>query len=346
MKIHREDLEAAARAGELAPEQVAGLWAFLARRQVEVPSFRAAHILYYLGGLIAIGAVSLFITLAWETWAGWPMLLLGLSLALAGVGLAERFAAAGQRIPVGIAITFAVATVPLIVYSLQNIAGYWDGHYSFTDYHRYVDWRWLFMELGTLAAASVALWRYREPFTLMLVAVTLWYLSMDLAPLLGSTSGGWGSYYELRRLLTFWMGAGTLLLAFWVDVRSSRERDYAFWLYFAGVLMFWFGMTLSSSDSELAKFGYLLINLALIAAGAGLRRRVFAVFGGLGVAVYLGHLSTVFRDSLLFPVALAVIGLLVIQAGVLWQKYESVLQTRLLTAMPGPVRRLLERAQA
>ncbi|NIS64150.1 MAG: DUF2157 domain-containing protein, partial [Gemmatimonadales bacterium] len=65
---------------------------------------------------------------------------------------------------------------------------------------------------------------------------------------------------------------------------------------------FWGGLSSMESDSELSKFLYLCINLVMIAVGATLSRRVFAVFGGLGVAGYLGHLAyNVFKDSLMFP---------------------------------------------
>jgi hypothetical protein len=344
MKISRQDLEAAAADGRIEPGQVSGLWAFLSGRQAHVPSFKAAHILYYLGGLIAIGAVSLFITLAWDAWSGLPMLLLGLGMAGVGVGLTERFRAQGLRLPSGVTITFAVATVPLIVYSFQQLIGAWDGDRLVTDYHRYIDWRWFYMELATLAAAAIAFWRYREPFVLMLVAVTLWYLSMDLVRLIQVEGGSWSDYYDLRRMVTFYMGILTIGLAFWVDLRSSHsQRNYAFWLYLVGVLMFWCGMTFTSSDSELAKFVYMLINLALIVVGAALRRRVFAVFGALGVAIYLGHLARFFQDSLLFPVALAAIGLLIIYAGIMWQKHETTLQAWFLARMPAALRALLER---
>jgi len=345
MKISKRDLEAAAAEGRIGSEQVEALWDFLLDRQAHVPGFRAAHILYYLGGLVAIGAVSLFITLAWDAWSGLPMLLLGLGMAGLGVGLTERFRAQGLRLPSGVTITFAVATVPLIVYSFQQLIGAWEGEQMVTDYHRYIDWRWVYMELATLAAAAIAFWRYREPFVLMLVALTLWYLSMDLLRLIEVDGGSWSDYYELRRLVTLNMGILTIGLAFWVDFRSGHsQRDYAFWLYLVGVLMFWCGMTFTSSDSELAKFVYMLINLAMIFVGAALRRRVFAVFGGLGVAVYLGHLARIFQGSLLFPVALAAIGLLIIYAGILWQRQEPRFQAWLFARMPAPLRALLDRA--
>ena len=62
--------------------------------------------------------------------------------------------------------------------------GYWDDTKSYRDYHVFIDWRWIMMEFGTLAVGAVLLWRYRFPFMLMPIAVTLWYMSMDLVPFL------------------------------------------------------------------------------------------------------------------------------------------------------------------
>lgn len=167
------------------------------------------------------------------------------------------------------------------------------------------------------------LWRYRLPFLVMPVAVTLWYMSMDLTPFLfGTADASW----ELRKLVSLWFGLLMVLLAFWVDVRTQDDRDYAFWLYLFGVVAFWCGLSLMRSDSEFNKFIYLCINLAMIFVGAALSRRVFAVFGGLGAAGYVGHLAyEVFRDSMLFPFVLTVIGLAVVALGVVWQRREAAI---------------------
>jgi len=64
------------------------------------------------------------------------------------------------------------------------------------------------------------------------------------------------------------------------------------------------------SGDEFGRLVYGLVNVALIALSAVLDRRAFAVFGGLGLFGYLAHLaSIIFRDSLVFPFALAAIGL-------------------------------------
>jgi hypothetical protein len=196
------------------------------------------------------------------------------------------------------------------------------------------------MELGTLAAGAVLLWRYRFPFMLMPIAVTLWYMSMDLAPLLFGTDY-WN--WDLRKTVSVWFGLGMLVLAFCVDLRSRFSRDYAFWLYLFGVLTFWGGLSLMNSGSELGKLAYCGINVVMVLLGAILGRRVFAVFGGLGIAGYLGHVSwTLFKDSLVFPFALSAIGLAIIWLGVVWQRNEARWAGSLRGLVPNAVRELIE----
>ncbi len=118
-------------------------------------------------------------------------------------------------------------------------------------------------------------------------------------------------------------GIATCLLAGYVDVRNRRtgSADFAFWLYLFGAIMFWGGMSLRNSDSELDKALYAAINVALIFGGALIGRRIFTVLGGLGLAGYLGYLAhRVFADSLAFPFVLTALGLAVIALGIWWQR--------------------------
>lgn len=351
MQIHRGLLQQASDKGLISAQQVQPLWDFLReceREQAhERPGFRATHILYYLGGMIAIGAMSLFMNLGWERFGGWGLFAIALAYGVLGLALTEYLLSRRQlRIPAGITACLVVVLTPLLVYGLQLGLGLWadKGHLSYRDYHTRVDWRWLLMELATLASGAVLLWRYRLPFLVMPVAVTLWYMSMDLTPFVFQDQD---QSWALRKLVSLWFGLLIVLLAFWVDVRSSRrdeQRDYAFWLYLFGVMAFWCGLSLQQSDSELSKFFYLCINLALIAVGAMLSRRVFAVFGGLGTAFYLGHLAhEVFRDSLLFPLVLTLIGLGLVGLGIVWQRHEARISARLRGWLPEAVRAVVER---
>jgi len=307
----------------------------------EAPRFSFTHVLYYLGGMIAIGAMSLFMTLGWNSLGGWGGVATALCYLVLFLALTHWFEARkGLHIPAGIMATLAVVMVPLAIFALQFALGYWGADKPYRDFHRYIDGRWIMMEFGTLAAGAVLLWRYRFPFMLMPIAVTLWYMSMDMVPFLFHT--GWYDW-EIRKQVSVLFGLAMMLLAFWVDVRSRASRDYAFWLYLFGVLTFWGGLSLMRSGSEWSKLAYCGINVAMIFVGAVLGRRVFAVFGGLGVAGYLGHLSwRVFRDSLVFPVALSALGLAIVWLGVLWQKREAKWSASLRRLLPGALRELIE----
>lgn len=351
MQITRVAFEEATTKGLLTKEQAVTLWSFFAELEHETPTFKPAHILYYLGGMIAIGAMTLFMTVGWERFGGSGLLVIsicysGIALVLTEYLLRRRLLA----LPAGITATLAVVLVPLAIYGAQHVLGFWpaDGskNWAYRDFHTRIDWRWLIMELGTLAAGAIALWRYRLPFLVMPVAVTLWYMSMDLTPFL--FGGEATSFFsDEGKLVSTWFGLAMTLTAFWIDVRSRQRQDFAFWLYVFGMITFWGGLTSMDSNSELGKFLYCCINFLLIAIGAALSRRVFAIFGGIGVAIYLGHLShTVFKDSMLFPVALTAIGLIVIAAGVLWQRREMVIGTWLRSFLPAPVRDLVEHRAA
>lgn len=341
MKLSRKQLDDAASEAIISPEQADALWSFLRSQPHAGPRFDFTHVLYYLGGLIAIGAMTLFMTLGWETFGGWGIFFIALAYLGVGLKLALRFENKGYPVPAGICAAFAVAMVPLAIYGLQVGMGWWPDDTAYRDYHRYIKWHWIFLELGTLAAAAVIAWRFHYPFLSMPVAVTLWYMSMDVAAMLMAAEG---YDWEFRAFVSLWFGLAMTLFAFWIDLRSrhATRGDYGFWLYLFGVLTFWGGLSAQHSDSEFNKFLYFCINLGLIGIGVVLIRRVFVVFGALGCAGYLGYLANrVFADSWLFPIVLSAIGLGIIYLGILWQRNEKRLSGRLRGHLPRALQELL-----
>ena len=122
MQITRAVLDEAVSKGLLAKEQLPSLWSFLLEREQEVPHFKPAHILYYLGGLLAIGAMTLFMTLGWERVGGSGLLFIAACYCAVALALTE-FLLRRQHltIPAGITATLAVVMVPLGIYGAQHM---------------------------------------------------------------------------------------------------------------------------------------------------------------------------------------------------------------------------------
>ncbi|GAA5174560.1 hypothetical protein GCM10025771_04570 [Niveibacterium umoris] len=356
LRIQRADLDAASQAGLLPAESADALWQFLAARRAgdpDAPRFDFTHVLYYLGGLLAIGAMSLFMTLGWEQFGGWGIFFIALLYAGVAWKLAERFERMGLAVPSGIMAALIVVLVPLAVWGLQNAFGLWaeaEHIKGYRDYHVYIDWRWITLEFATLVAGTLMLYRWRTPFLVMPIAVTLWYMSMDLAVFILAADDNyhWSeASWTFRKWFSLAFGLIMLLVAFWVELRSRSRKDYPFWLYLFGLMAFWGGLSSLGSGLLSGKLIYLAINLLLIGIGAVLVRRTFVVFGALGVAIVLGDLSHhYFRDSWLFPLALTAIGLGIVFAGVAWRKHEARLTQQLRALLPDELRRLIEARQA
>ncbi len=48
------------------------------------------------------------------------------------------------------------------------------------------------MELGTLAIGAIIAWKYKYPFLVMPIAVTLWYMTMDITVMISGGDNTWG----------------------------------------------------------------------------------------------------------------------------------------------------------
>lgn len=327
-------------------EAPAGAAAAAPHRSLIKPRFDLTHVLWYMGALIVIGAMTLFTTLAFETAGGRALALIALIYAAgflkAGDVLWRRGdERAEMKTPAGLLVTVAVAMVPLAVFGIQDALGWWGklgdpGKYG--SFFTYVRGGWLPMEIATITAALLALRRYPFPFLTFVVAMMLWFISMDLTPWIFRTPD---ITWQMRRTVSLWFGLAVMIAAWIVDLRRRGEADFGFWLHIAGLLAFWGGLTLAYSQSELAKFGYCLVNVALIGLSVFLGRRLYSLFGALGITAYLGHLAAdVFGDSLLFPFALSALGIAIIGAGLLLNRNRPAISRWMESRLPEGLRRL------
>lgn len=331
-RFDAKDLARAVEAGLLTTEQEQALLGFLRQQPAQTPSFQLAHVAFYLGALLIMGAMGWLLSEAWMRIGDTALLAVAITyillLTFAGLAMQRR----GQLIPGGVLAAVAVSIVPLAVFAIERLTGIWpldDVQGDYHNYYRYVQGGWLLMEAATVCAGLLMLRLIPFPFIVMPIAVALWFMSMDLSEWFHGDAFTW----EQRQEVSLWFGLGLLLVVLLIDGRT--RQDYAFWGYLAGLLAFWGGLTSMNSDSELGKALYCLINLGLMLIAVILRRPMFMVFGALGVAAYLGYLSyEVFAESLLFPLVLSLIGLAVIALGLLYQKHRERLSDKLRAALP------------
>jgi hypothetical protein len=333
------DLLAAVDAGVIDVAAFERLSTFLSTRRAAVPlahppRFDFVNVLWYLGALIVLSAMGLFTTNAFGLW-GAPALvttstIYGLVFLALGTWLWRK---RDLQTPGGLLIACAIGMVPLLIFGLQSIAGYEpEVTQNYHDFYVWIRSSWLFMEIATIFAALLALIFFPFPFLVMPLAFAAWFLSMDLTPWLSGTAD---FTWEQRANVSMAFGALMLVIAWFVDLKRWRGGDFAFWLHLFGLLAFWGGLTAQSSSSEAGKAVYCLINIGLVFLGLFLMRRAYAVFGGVGVTLYLGHLAEeVFQDSILFPFALSGIGVVVIGMGLLFHRHGRDLAASLSHRLP------------
>ena len=339
--IRPVDLGIAVEKGVISSEQSDALWQLLVKQGGSTSQgsrFDLPHLLWYTGALIVIGAMGLFSTLAFARWGGE-------ALAITAVVYALLFTVFGWHLrqrqlptPSGLSITVAVTMAPLFIFGIQDALGWWShadpGDYR--DFYRWIKASWLPMELATIIAGVTALAFFRFPFLVAPISVALWFMSMDLVPWFYGED--WMSW-EQRRIVSLRFGLSMIVLAWWVDLRASGS--FAFWLHLFGLMAFWGGLTATDSDSELAKALYCLINVGLLMTAVFLQQRAYAVFGAIGVSIYLQHLAEhVFQDSILYPFALSAVGLTILGAGLLYYRHETAIERTLSTHLPIWLQRL------
>ena len=357
MPCTKDDLRAAADAGIITAGQSDLLFDFISARtgtrtrgpdisSASPTTFDVVHLLWYGGALIVMSAMGLFTTLAFSQMGGD-------ALTATALVYAALFAAAGHylwtvkhlRTPGGLLIAVAVSMAPLAVYGIQDAFGAWGQFGSpnkIGDFYVWIKGSFVFMELAAIAAAALALRFYRFPFIVLIAAIALWFLSMDIVPWITRSwiTGSSVSSFETSRRVSVWFGLGIIAAAITVNGRQ-RTGDFAFWLYLFGVLTFWGGITAASDGTALAKAMYCAMNIGFLAISVFLGRRAFALFGTIGIAIYLGDLAgQVFKDSMLFPFALSLIGIAIIAFGLYYHRHQDAIRGWCDARLPPLLKRL------
>lgn len=323
----------------MSKEQMEALWTSLEKTSQDGSKPLFFKILYYVGTLIVIGAMTLFMDLVWERFAGGGIFLIAVLYAVilttCGAILWKK---KEFKTPAGLLITIAVCMAPVAIYGLCL---YFDPSYEdyVSSYTWHVTYR-IFMEIGTILAGITALKFFSFPFLTVPIYFSAWLLCLDIIAL---NKGNTYSVQLENWVLLFYgillMGVGYLL------DRTRGKNGFGFWSYLSGTASFWIGLTgliwFQYEGQSIMAF-YLLINVVMLFLSVLLQRKVLAVFGSFGIFCYLSYLAyEVFQDSLWFPFMLSFLGLFIIFCAVLYQKNATRIEKKIFQSLPQSIKKHL-----
>jgi len=347
--ISERDIQELVEAGIIDEATAGSIRAFTHQRYADRPRFDVTHVGYYFGALIVMLAFAWFIFEGYDRYGGTALLMIAPSYALlfilAGGWLWKR---PGLKIPGGLMFTLAVCMVPVAVYGLQEIMGWYpignaweiESEAARLDFLKQQQVAGAWIAASTFLAGMLAIVLRRFSFLAVPTIIGfIWTWMQIVMALAGGRPSEWTMSTHLMLSGLFVMVAG-----FVVDRRT--EADFAFWLYLLGLGHFWAGLTTFPEDDELAWVAYTFVNLLLMVTSILLQRRSFMVFGALGVFIYLGHLGVeVFQNSLIFPFVLSFVGLAIMGVAVWYQKHRQGVEEAVIGTLPESVRKRLPSAR-
>lgn len=318
------DLEQWAEQGLITPEQAARIQEHLQHLPLQAAPIphrsrlNLVHIAYYFGGFMILLAYTIFIGLQWQALSASQQISISGFTIIGLWGLGALLRQKASRIAGGLLVFAGTGIVPLLVYSIQQAAEFYDEQ-AYQDFYRYVDPAWVTLEVISLLVAVAVLARVRFTLISLLVAFWLWFFSMDVCRWI--YGGSMWSWDAPEQTLSVIIGVGMLALGALLQRRT--HQDYAFWFYLFGHVLVLSNLTSLTLQYEgwLSTL-YPTVYVAFVVASVALQRRVFLVFGALGSYGYACYLAfRVFEGVFGFPFARASVGLLIVLTAVGYQKY-------------------------
>ena len=179
----------------------------------------------------------------------------------------------------------SVSLVPFAVYCLERGLGWWPKDRDpgvFQEFRVYIHSGWVIMEVATVVVGLIYVYFIRFPFLLAPTSFSLWFLSMDLAPLLPQYTD---NLYQTKRWVSVLFGLLTMIAGYVAEVTLGNHPDFGFWLYLFGMIPFWFSLMIEFPNQEFLHSIQLIVNACLVLLGSQLARVMFQYFGIIGMVI-------------------------------------------------------------
>ncbi|MGC2594740.1 MAG: hypothetical protein WA347_00490 [Rhabdochlamydiaceae bacterium] len=325
--VRKSDLLAAAQGMGLSDYEAETLWSNLCMTRSESTESKVPHVFYFLGAWVICLALAWFMGSRYTLYGTGALLLISIAYATGFMGAGLYLLKAKQKKTLGgLCIFLSISLVPLITYASQDLMGWWPGQFpgQYSDFFCWIKGGWAIMELATIGTSWAALYFIKFPLLTVPLYIALWFMTMDIAALFSHPSsnhlGDDSHLMHIRIALCHLLGLFLIVNAVTLD--RAQKTAFGFWGHLFGVAIFWSGITLTNYTGWIGNTLYCLLNVSMIVLSPILERRVFLIFGTIGVVGHLFWLAhKYFADSANFPLILSGIGLLVIIAGWVIQRY-------------------------
>jgi hypothetical protein len=230
----------------------------------------------------------------------------------------------------GLLLAIPIAVTPLFVFSLLRLFDFWPQEWSYDDYYVWIKGKWIILEISAILVALPILIKTKFPFYLFLIAGSLWFFSMDIVPIIFETTK---ITWTQRAIISDFFGLFMIGIGYFADIKF--KKDYSFWLYLFGLITLSSGLSVFYNDNVFKFIILGMINILMILFSIFINRNVFLVFGTIGLTEFLGRLSwEFFKGSAFFPIALTIIGILLIASGMFFQKNKKKIDENIVNKLP------------
>ena len=309
----------------------------------QVPT--VVKVFYYIGGFIMLCAMVALMsdTVQHSTYA--MILMLGTLYAGLFLGVGEFLWRKNEKLPAGILYFLFIAAIGLIVMDIEKMTGFFP-HFSDMDkIPNYWDLcRFPVIVLSTLTIiANTVLQRFRNVSLLAVPTIFCSYaIYMTIIDFIYGYKNITDKIFFTSNMI---FGAGVGIVGFIKD--RLAKADYSKWMYFVGALgFFMFAMLLLDElnigvwQDQLICF---ILSLIYIFIGLMIQRKQFSIIGILGVIEYIMYLEfdNIEHNTTLLTSVVLVTGLIILYAGVIYNKNVDKLRGFIESKLPGKIRKYL-----
>lgn len=232
------------------------------------PRWSTASVLVYIGGLVVLSATGSLLGILGEDHGEWALAGYALVAGVVALGIALLLQQRDRDVAAGLAATLAVIFATVSVAAFLSAIGIVDAESEGYDPTVHI------IEAAIIVAAFLALYRFRAPLLVLVIALAVFATLIDIAATIP-----WDDADTAAALV---VGALFVLAGVVID-RSGRE-PYGFWLHFVGAFAVGGAiLDLVAGEGDAGWIFIGVVSLAYVAAAYLLERSVYAVVGAIGI---------------------------------------------------------------